>query len=104
MVTRLLYLSKRARPNILMEVSFLCTRVSAAMEEDAKLHRLLEYLNHMREKSLILKLQGISTVEPRIDAAFASHQDSKSRSGIAIFIGGHLFLELCTSRNVLQNL
>jgi hypothetical protein len=88
-VAKLLYLSKRTRPDILTVVSFLCTRVSVATEEDAeKLHHLLGYLQYTREKSLILKPQGILTVEAHIDAAFASHQDSKSHSGIAIFIGG----------------
>jgi hypothetical protein len=88
-VAKLLYLSKRARPDILTVVSFLCTRVSVATEEDAvKLHHLLGYLQYTREKSLILNPQGILMVEAHIDAAFASHQDSKSHSGIAIFIGG----------------
>ncbi len=88
-VAKLLYLSKRARPDILTVVSFLCTRVSVATEEDAaKLHHLLGYLQYTKEKSLTLKPQGILTVETHIDAAFASHQDSKSHSGIAMFIGG----------------
>jgi hypothetical protein len=37
---KLLYLAKRARPDILTAVTFLCTRVQAATEEDrSKLHR-----------------------------------------------------------------
>ncbi len=44
-VARLLYLSKCARPDILMAVGFLCTRVKEPTEEDQqKLQRLLGYL------------------------------------------------------------
>jgi hypothetical protein len=42
---KLLYLAKRARPDILTAVSFLCTRAQSATEEDAmKLARVLGYV------------------------------------------------------------
>jgi hypothetical protein len=43
---KVLYLAKRARPDILTVVSFLCTRVTGATVEDAsgKLDRVLGYL------------------------------------------------------------
>jgi hypothetical protein len=45
MPAKILYLAKRARPDILTVVSFLCTRVTKATEEDySKLHRLIGYL------------------------------------------------------------
>ena len=44
-VAKLLYLSKRSRPEILMAVGFLCTRVTKATTQDKlKLRRVLGYL------------------------------------------------------------
>ncbi len=44
-VARLLYLAKRARPDIIIIVGFLCTRVKAPLEDDQnKLEMLLGYL------------------------------------------------------------
>jgi hypothetical protein len=45
-VAKLLYVALRARPDILLPVSFLCTRVAISTTQDQlKLLRLLEYLN-----------------------------------------------------------
>ncbi len=53
MVAKLLYLSKRARPDILTIVSFLCMRVTKATKEvAAKLSRALGYLQKMRGETL----------------------------------------------------
>jgi hypothetical protein len=78
-VARLLYLSKRARPDIMTVVAFLCTRVTRAMTEDCqKLERVLGYLKGMEDYKLTLKLRDILRLEVYVDAAFASHIDSKS--------------------------
>jgi hypothetical protein len=43
-VANLLYVATRARPDLLLAISFLCTHVSSPMQQDQqKLHRLLEY-------------------------------------------------------------
>jgi hypothetical protein len=45
-VAKLLYVSLRARPAIILSVSFLCTRVAATtIQDQKKLQRLLEYLH-----------------------------------------------------------
>jgi hypothetical protein len=50
-VAKLLFLSKRARPDILTVVSFLCTRVQTATTEDqAKLNRVLGYLKGTQDR------------------------------------------------------
>jgi len=55
-VARLLYLSKRARPDILTAVGFLCTRVKEPTVEDKqKLLRLLGYLQASVNKKLLLR-------------------------------------------------
>ena len=44
-VARLLFASKRARPNIQVYVAFLCTRIKSPMEQDYKKHgRVISYL------------------------------------------------------------
>jgi hypothetical protein len=90
-VAKLLYLSKRARPDILTAVSFLCTRVTkATIEDKKKLEYLLGYLQATRHEVLRLKPTGVLKIEAYMDAAFAPHVDSKSHTGVAIFIGGAL--------------
>jgi hypothetical protein len=90
-VAKLLYLSKRARPDILTAVSFLCTRVTrATVEDQKKLEYLLGYLQATKEEVLWLTPLGVLGVEAYVDAAFAPHADSKSHTGVAIFIGGAL--------------
>ena len=55
-VAKLLYLAKRVRPYILTAVSFLATRVSVATVDDqAKLERVMKYLNATSEMGLVLE-------------------------------------------------
>ncbi len=70
-------------------VAFLCTRVTRATTEDRqKLERVLGYLKGTADYTLQLKPCGILQLEVYVDAAFASHVDSKSQSGIVVFLGG----------------
>jgi hypothetical protein len=90
-VAKLLYLSKRARPDILTAVSFLCTRVTKPMKSDLrKLSHVIGYLRGtMNYKYIIAPRQPLRIVA-YVDAAFATHNDSKSHSGVAIFVAGVL--------------
>jgi hypothetical protein len=88
-VAKLLYLSKRARPDIIATVSFLCTRVKEPTEQDReKLFHLLGYLQRTKERVLTLQPRGIFKLEAYIDASFALHPDGKSHTGIVILLGG----------------
>jgi hypothetical protein len=85
---QLLYLAKRARPDILTAVSFLCTRVQSATEEDMKkLLRVLGYLKSTVSKVLYLRAAGIVQVRAYVDAAYALHNDSRSHTGVIIYVG-----------------
>jgi hypothetical protein len=91
LTAKLLYLAKRARPDILTMVCFLCTRVQEATVEDKrKLHRVLGYLKGTVGTYLKLKPKGPLQVEAYIDASFASHPDSKSHTGVVILVAGSL--------------
>jgi hypothetical protein len=88
---KLLYLAKRAHPDILTAVIFLCTRVQGATCEDKrKLVRVLGYLKGTASRTLLLRAQREKKVTAYIDAAYAVHGDSKSHSGVVIYVGDTL--------------
>ena len=90
-VARLLYLAKRTRPDILLPVNFLCTRVANPTEDDArKLERVTKYLYGTRELGICLQLNSSSKVrlDSYVDASYATHADAKGHSGIFVAIGG----------------
>jgi len=88
-VVKLLYLAKRARPDIMTVVSFLCTRVKGPTVGDLrKLRHLLGYLEKTRDRPLVLKPQGMFNIEAYVDASFATHMDGKSHTGVLIKVGG----------------
>ena len=95
-VAKLLFLCKRARPDILTAVAFLTTRVSAPTEQDqAKLSRVLGYLKGTQELGLRLSSDGALThVRAYIDASFAVHPDMRSHTGSVITVGaGAVFVK-----------
>ena len=56
LTAKLLYAAKRARPDILLPVSFLSTRVQSPDTDDlAKLHRVLRYLNSCPNIGIVLQ-------------------------------------------------
>ena len=64
LVANLLYLSKRARPDIIAVVGFLCTRVRSSTEEDErKLSRVLSYLHGSKNQVMRMRPLGIFRVE-----------------------------------------
>jgi hypothetical protein len=88
MVQRLLYISKRARPDVLTAVSFLTTRVSSPTQEDNnKLVRVLRYLNGTKELALTLSGSDGMVILAFIDSSFTVHPDGKGHSGSVITIG-----------------
>jgi hypothetical protein len=65
--------------------------VKAPTEDDLrKLSHTLGYLCSTQQSVLVLKPTKPMQVETYIDAAFAAHGDSKSHSGVAIFVAGVL--------------
>ena len=90
-VAKMLYLSKRARPECLQAVSFLTTRVNCCTAEDIiKLKRLLMYVNGSQDRGVILRPgvgSGSITLSQLIDAAYGLHADRKSHTGSVVVIG-----------------
>ena len=88
-VAKLLYLSKRTRPDILTLVAFLTTRVQGPTEDDkVKLDRGMKYLNGTRDLTLTLRVEGPIRITAYVDASFATHySDMKSHTGVYITLG-----------------
>lgn len=84
----ILFLAKRARPDVLVETSYLTTRIQNSTVLDwYKLRRVISFLHLTAEKRLVLKPCGIY-IEAYNDAAFATHADKRSHTGIVCTIGG----------------
>jgi len=94
-VASLLYLGKRIRPDLLLSISFLSTRVNRPLEQDwHKLQRVLKYLNRTRLYDLWLQPDEELSIFAYVDASYASHVDAKGHAGIFVTMGkGPIFVK-----------
>ena len=87
-VAKLLFVANRARPDIVVPISFLSSRVTKADTDDwKKLKRLLCYISSTLELPLTLSCDSMSIVKTWVDAAYANHHDMKSHTGGVIMLG-----------------
>ena len=87
-VAKGLFLTKRARPDIMTAIAFLSTRVREPDEDDwKKLIRLLRYLKGTRDLHLTLQADDSSLVKWFGDASFAVHANMKSHTGGMLTLG-----------------
>ena len=88
-VASLLYLATQTRPDILLPVVYLCSRVgTSSKNDDKKLLRVLSYLNATIDLPFILGTKGDPVVlNCYADASFAVHGDFKSHGSILISCG-----------------
>ena len=104
-VARLLYLSKRTRPDIMLPVNFLSTRVKSPNQKDLlKLERVLKYLQGTLELGIKLQPNENVSVNAHVDASYASHADAKGHTGIAVAIGkGPIFVRSAKQKLVARS-
>jgi hypothetical protein len=103
LVAKLLYLSKRIRPDLLLATSFLSTRVTKATLEDViKLRRVAGYLMKTQHLTLQLCCHNIQelTVTTYIDASYGIHPDGKSHTGMAVTVGGGCIIAKSTKQKI----
>ena len=100
-VAKLLYLSLRVKLGIVTPVSFLCTRVTRATEEDlSKLMRVVGYLKKTANTGVVFRGQGEMKLEGYIDAAFGCHDDGKSHTGLVIMLGSDCIVSKSTKQKI----
>jgi hypothetical protein len=95
-VAKLLFACKRARPDIMTAIAFLCTRVKAPDTDDyKKLGRVIKYLRKNPNLGITLERDTNDSVQWFIDASFGCHNDMKSHTGGIMTLGkGGIY---CTS-------
>ena len=85
---RLLFASKRARPDLLVAVAYLCTRVkSPTMSDYLKLLRVIRYIRATIHLPLLLGWDETGTLTWAVDASFAVHGDFRSHTGALLTLG-----------------
>ena len=73
------FLTMRARPDIRLTTSFLCTRVKDPTTHDwFKLTRMMNFLKATVDDCLIIEMDGSGKAVHSIDAACAVHPDARS--------------------------
>jgi hypothetical protein len=88
LVVKVLFLSMRARPDILTAVAFLCTRVSCpTIQDKAKLRRVIRYLRNWPDPVLTLEADSLSVFKWWVDASFAVHPVMQSHTGASMSLG-----------------
>ena len=100
-VARLLFASKRARPDIQVCVAFLCTRVKALTEQDyKKLGRVISYLKETVHLTLVVGADDSDRLTWNIDASFAVHPDCKSHTGACLTLGHGSILSILAKQKI----
>ena len=87
-VAKLLWIMKRARPDLEVAVSYLCTRVSKSDEDDwKKLRRVLAFIQCTINDVRIIGAQSLTDIYTWIDAAYAVNPDMRSQTGGTMSMG-----------------
>ena len=91
-VAKMLHVAIRGRPDTLLAVAFLCTRVSCSTMEDwGKLRRLVQYLHRTQDDFMILGADSVAALTSWVDASYGVHPDMKSHTGGAMSLGRGVF-------------
>jgi hypothetical protein len=87
-IAKLLYVLIQARPDILLAVSFLCTRVSKSTTEgQGKLQRVLEYMKGTTQYNYVLGADSMNELRSWVDTSYAVHPDMRSHTGGVMSFG-----------------
>ena len=87
-VAKILWIMKRARPDLETAVSFLCTRVTKSDEDDwKKLRRLIAFVKCTITDTRTIGAEDLTKIFTWIDAAYAVNPDMKSQTGGTMSMG-----------------
>ena len=100
-VARLLFTSKRVRPDIQVCVVFLYTQVKSPTKQDyKKLGRVISYLKDTVRLTLVTGANDNRTFTWNIDASFIVHPDCKSHTGACLTLGHGSVLSIFLKRKI----
>ena len=99
-VAKLLFVSKRGRPDIQVAIAFLSTRVIEPDKDDwKKLVRLMRYVNGTIDLVLTLSVFGFNAIKWWVDGSYAPHVDCKSHTGGTMSMGrGSIYSTSCKQK------
>jgi hypothetical protein len=87
-VMKLLWIIKRARPDLETAIGFLCTRVDKSDTDDwKKLRRVIAFIKNTIDDCRIIGATDLTKIFTWIDAAYAVNPDMKSQTGGAMSMG-----------------
>jgi len=85
---KLLYVSLRGRPDLLLAICFLATRVTApTIEDQDKLKRVLRYIKGTMDETMSIGADDLEHLTTWVDASFAVHDNMRSHTGGVISFG-----------------
>ena len=88
LVAKLLFVSKRGRPDIQVAIAFLTTRVTEPDEDDwQRLKRLMYYISSTIDIRLALSVDGFNSIKWWVDASYAVHPTIRSHTGGTMTLG-----------------
>ena len=100
-VAKLLWIMKRARPDLETAVSFICTRVSKSDGDDwKKLRRTLVLVKCTIDDVMIIGAENLTKIFTWIDAAYAVNYDMKSQTGGAMSMGLGVLHAKCSKQKL----
>jgi hypothetical protein len=87
-VVKMLYATKRARPDTCTSVAFLTTWVREPDDDDwVNLTHLIQYIRGTKELPLILSANGTGIVKWWVDGSFAIHPNMRGHTGGGLSMG-----------------
>ena len=88
LVAKVLFATKRARPDTGTAVSFLTTRVREPDEQDwSKLVHLMKYIRGTKDLPLILSSNGSGVLKWHIDGSYTVHPNMRGHTGGGVTLG-----------------
>ena len=98
---RLLFLSKRASPDIQTAIVFLCTRVkSPDVNDNKKMGRVMRYLRDTIFLPLVPGWDGTGNIYRSVDASFAIHSNLRSHTGAVMSLRKGALLAISTKQKL----
>jgi len=88
LVAKMLYATKRARPDTCTAIAYLTTRVREPDQDDwSKLVHLMKYIRGTREMPLILSANGSGILKWWVDGSYGVHPNLRGHTGGGLSLG-----------------